>query len=560
MHITPRLTLSALACGLTLSLALPVQAQPHNWHAIRSHAPDASDYTPGAEMRSGDTLHIAVSLQLRNREQLDAFAAGLMSGQTSTPLTSEQFLSRYAPTAADVAAVVKHLSQSGFTNIEVSPNNMLVSADGSVATAHSAFNVQMRHYSRGERAAYANTNDPTVPAALSGIVLGVHGLQTVHLAHTAQVEAQASVYATAGKLGHSPTAWPTIYNATALPTAAKTTIGIITAGSMTQTLTDLGSFARTAGYAQPSVSVVSIASTSRRQSVSSSASSDNTAEWNIDSQNALGAAGGAVKSIVFYAANSLSEADLTAAYNTAVAANVAKVISVSLGECESNARLSGTQATDDQIFLAAVAQGQTFVVASGDSGSFECGGRTNAQSYPAVSPYVIAVGGTSVTTSSTGAWTGETVWACSNYSTCASSGGTGGGASLIEAAPAWQLNSRVLGVSTRRGVPDISFAGDPSTGAITLVKGRNVQYGGTSLAAPIFAGFWARIQSANNNRLAFPAPALYKYGVAQTALFHDVVSGTNGGYSAAKGWDYTTGFGSLNVGAFAAFVTSSGGF
>ncbi|MQA37111.1 S53 family peptidase [Rugamonas aquatica] len=558
MRTLPRPSLSAAACGLALALALPAMAQPQNWRATHSHAPDASDYTPGAEMRSGDTLHVAVSLQLRNREQLDAFAASLASGQASTPLTSEQFLSRYAPTAADVAAVVKHLSQSGFVNIEVSPNNMLVSADGSVGTARSAFNVQMRHYSRGEREAYANTNDPVVPSALSGIVLGVHGLQTVHLAHTAQVQAQASTYATAGKVGHSPTAWPTIYNATTLPTAAKTTIGIITAGSMTQTLTDLSTFARTAGYAQPAVSVVNVAGTSRRQSTTSS--SDGTAEWNIDSQNALGAAGGAVKSIVFYAANSMSEADLTAAYNAAVAANVAKVISVSLGECESNARLTGTQATDDQIFLAAIAQGQTFVVASGDSGSYECGGKTNAQSYPAVSPYVIAVGGTSVTTSSTGAWTGETVWACSNYSTCASSGGTGGGASLIEAAPAWQLSSKVLGTSTRRGVPDIAFAGDPATGAITIVNGKNAQYGGTSLSAPIFAGFWARIQSANNNRLAFPAPALYKYGVAQTALFHDVVSGTNGGYTAAKGWDYTTGFGSLNVGSFAAFVTSSGGF
>jgi pseudomonalisin/xanthomonalisin len=556
MRLKPAFILSVLA----LTLALPALAQPQNWRATRSHAPDASDYTPGAEMRSGDTLHIAVSLQLRNREQLDAFAARLMSGQAAAPLTSEQFLSQYAPTASDVAAVVKHLSQSGFVNIEVSPNNLLVSADGSVGTARSAFNVQMRHFSKGDRAAYANINDPTVPSALSGIVLGVHGLQTIHLAHTAQIEAQASTYATAGKTGHSPTAWPAIYNASALPTAAKTTIGIITAGSMTQTLTDLSTFARAAGYAQPAVSVVGIASTSRRQATSTAASADNTAEWNIDSQNALGAAGGAVKSIVFYAANSLSEADLTAAYNAAVAANVAKVISVSLGECETNARLTGTAATDDQIFLAAVAQGQTFVVASGDAGSYECGGRTNAQSYPAVSPYVIAVGGTSLTTSSTGAWTGETVWACSNYSTCASNGGTGGGASIVEAAPTWQVTSKVLGASTRRGVPDISFAGDPSTGAITLVKGRNVQYGGTSLAAPIFAGFWARIQSANGNRLAFPAPALYKYGVAQTALFHDVVSGSNGGYSAAKGWDYTTGFGSLNVGAFAAFVSASGGF
>ena len=106
MHFTLRPISFAVGCGLALSLALPAQAQPQNWRATHSHAPDASDFTPGAEMRSGDTLHVAVSLQLRNREQLEAFAAGLMSGQATTPLTSEQFLSRYAPAAADVPADV----------------------------------------------------------------------------------------------------------------------------------------------------------------------------------------------------------------------------------------------------------------------------------------------------------------------------------------------------------------------------------------------------------------------------------------------------------------------
>ncbi|MYN45758.1 peptidase S53 [Pseudoduganella sp. FT93W] len=544
-----------LAATLAVALSGSVYADNRqNWRAVRTQTPDTSEYTEGAELRAGDTVPVAISLQLRNRAQLETFAANLMSGTGVSALSSEQFLAQYAPSSSDVASVVQHLRQSGYVNIEVSENRMLITADGTAATAGKAFNVRMAHFNRGERHAYANTNDPVVPAALGNIVLGVHGLQTVHTAHTAQVLALSTAYATAGKVGHSPTTWPAIYNASALPTAAKTSIGIITAGSVTQTLTDLYSFATSAGYARPAVSVVN----ARR--VTNASATDNTAEWNIDSQNALGAAGGVVKSMVFYNAASMAEADLTAAFNAAVSANVAKVISVSLGECETNARASGTAAADDQIFLAGIAQGQTFVVASGDSGSYSCGGASNAQSYPASSPYVIAVGGTSLSTSSSGAWTGETVWACSTASTCASNGGTGGGASLIEAAPSWQLSAKVLGTSTRRGVPDLAFAGDPSSGAITLVKGSKLQYGGTSLAAPIFAGFWARIQSANNNKLAFPAPALYKYGAAQAALFHDVTSGSNGGYSAAKGWDYTSGFGSLNVGAFAAFVTSSGAF
>lgn len=553
-----RPALSLFTATLALAISSSVYADNRqNWRTIRTQTPDTSEYTAGAELRSGDTVPVAVSLQLRNRAQLETFAANLMSGTSGSALSSEQFLAQYAPSTADVDAVVQHLRQSGYINIEVSENRLLVTAEGTAATAGKAFNVRMARYSRGERQAYANTNAPVVPAALANIVLSVHGLQTVHTAHTAQLQALNvnTAYASAGKVGHSPTAWPEIYNASGLPTAAKTSIGIITAGGVSQTLTDLNTFATGAGYARPAVSVVN----ARRVSNVTS-TTDNTAEWNIDSQNALGAAGGAVKSMVFYNAASMVESDLTAAINAAVSANVAKVISISIGECETNARASGTAAADDQIFLAGIAQGQTFVVASGDAGSYTCGGSSSAQSYPASSPYVIAVGGTSLSTSSTGAWASETVWACSNASTCASNGGTGGGASLIEPAPSWQLSAKVLGTSTRRGVPDLAFAGDPGSGAITVVKGAKLQYGGTSLSAPIFAGFWARIQSANNNKLAFPAPALYKYGVAQTGLFHDVTSGSNGGYSAAKGWDYTSGFGSLNVGAFAAFITSSGAF
>jgi len=250
-------------------------------------------------------------------------------------------------------------------------------------------------------------------------------------------------------------------------------------------------------------------------------------------------------------------------YNTVVSANVAKVINVSLGECETSAKGDGTEATDDQIFETAVAQGQTFAVASGDSGSYECGGKTNEQSYPAVSPYVIAVGGTTLTTTSGGVWSAETAWSCTSYRTCPQSadGGSGGGVSSTEAAPSWQTSSGVLGTSTKRGVPDIAFDANPATGSLPIVDGTVTQYGGTSLATPIFVGFWARIQSAHSNGLVFPATALYKYGPAnESTILHDITSGSNGGYSAKSGWDYVTGFGSLNVGPFATFLTNNAGF
>jgi pseudomonalisin/xanthomonalisin len=176
-----------LAAMLAVALSGSVYADNRqNWRAVHQ-TPDTSEYTEGAELRAGDTVPVAISLQLRNRAQLETFAANLMSGTGVSALSSEQFLAQYAPTNSDVASVVQHLRQNGYVNIEVSDNRMLITADGTAATAGKAFNVRMAHFNRGERHAYANTNDPVVPAALGNIVLGVHGLQTVHTAHTAQV-------------------------------------------------------------------------------------------------------------------------------------------------------------------------------------------------------------------------------------------------------------------------------------------------------------------------------------------------------------------------------------
>ncbi len=174
---------------------------------------------------------------------------------------------------------------------------------------------------------------------------------------------------------------------------------------------------------------------------------------------------------------------------------------------------------------------------------------------------MISVGGTTVYTTSAGAWSSETVWSCTSSSNCANDGGGGGGVSSTETAPSWQTSSGVLGSSTKRGVPDIAFDGNPSSGVSAIVNGKSAQWGGTSLATPIFVGFWARIQSAHSNSLAFPASAIYEYGVAnESTLFHDITSGTNGGYSAKTGWDYTSGFGSINIGNFYTFIGTHSGF
>lgn len=503
-------------------------------------------------MQAGALTHVVVALKLRNKAQLDQLTADLMSGRSHKTLSSEDFLRLYAPTKEQVQAVVNHLTKSGFTNITVSANNLLISANGSAGSVKTAFNTELHTYSVNGRSAYANVSDAAVPQSLGDVVLAVHGLQTVHLHHTMLKKLDAGTAArTMSAVGHNPTDFPTIYNATSLPSATNATIGIITQGDMSQTIADLNTFTSNSGYPQTSVSTVVI----------NGASSDTSGvdEWNMDTQSSLAAAGGTIKQMILYTANTLSDADLTSAYNRVVSDNKAQAINVSLGECETDAQSSGITASNDQIFQSAVAQGQTFSVSSGDSGAYECDTSTTAQSYPAVSPYVMALGGTLVNTGSGNAWSSETVWACSDWQSCQQSanGGAGGGPSLTEAAPSWQVSAGVLGSSTKRGVPDISLDADPSSGALVILNGSTEQIGGTSLAAPLFTGFWARVQSANSNGLAFPASAIYQKAAANPSMFHDVTSGSQG-YSAKAGWDYASGYGSLNVANFASVIGSGG--
>lgn len=510
------------------------------WAMTKSEAPEIREGTHMGVMGDYNQVHVAVSLKLQNRAALDQLTSQIMAGRAA-PLSAADFQQRFAPSADQVQAVVAHLRQAGFTNIEIAPNKLLVTADGTHAAVKSAFKTELHFYSVGQRTAYANTSPAQIPSELSDKILAVHGLQTVHLHHKTLVRPNATTQTVQAV---SPTQFASIYGASGLPSATNATIAIVTAGNVSQTVTDLRSFASNAGYPTPPVSVVTVGTAGTDTS--------GTDEWNMDSQVALAAAGGTIKSMLLYAGTDLSDSALTAVYNRIISDNKAKVINVSLGECENDAKSSGIMASNDQIFQSAVAQGQTFSVSSGDSGSYECGGSTNSASYPSVSPYVMSIGGTTLS-SSGGSWVSETVWSCTGPSTCpqSASGGTGGGPSLTESAPSWQKSSGVLGTSTMRGTPDIAFDASPNSGAQVLINGSNSTIGGTSLAAPIFTGLYSRLQSANANGLPFPAQTIYQGAASNPSWFHDVTSGSNGGYSAKSGWDYTTGYGSLNIANFA---------
>lgn len=518
----------ATSCIMVLSQGAAVAATlapTSGWVQTQTHAVALRSQEQVTGLTSIDQpLHIAVALKLRNPDQLNAFIAArrqlaATGAQLDAPMTAQTFLDRHAPTADDAQAVAAYLSKAGFTNVQVEPNRLLVTADGNVDAAQQAFQTTFVNVTRDGRQSYANDKDAVIPASLQNAVLSVVGLQDVHRMHTMNVRADApSALRPQSVTGHNPTTFSAIYGGSGVPTASTVTVGIIAEGRLTQTITDLNKFTSNNGLSTVSTQIVG----------SGSSDTSGLEEWNLDSQDIVGMAGGKVGKLIFYDATSLSNSALTSIINTAVSANAAKVINVSLGECETDTTQDGSMAADDQLFKTAEAQGQTFSISSGDSGADECGDGGTTPSYPASSPYVIAVGGTTLNTSGS-TYTSETAWS-----------GSGGSPSLVEPRPTWQ--TAVTG--SFRVVPDVAFDADPNSGALVIVNGRNEQIGGTSLAAPLFTGSWARLLAAHTS-LGFAGPHIYKLPAGD---YHDVTSGNNGGFSAGPGYDDVTGRGSFNLG------------
>jgi len=466
-------------------------------------------------------MHIVVALKLRNGDELDALVA---AHQTLTPA---RFSSEHAPTQMQAQAVATYLSQMGFKNVVIAPNHLLVSADGTAGTAQAAFQTSFaRVQTRDGRVAFANNSDAHMPTSLQDSVLSVIGLQNAYVAHTFAQRAQAKTLAGAATIApHDPVQFSSIYGGTGEPTAAGVTVGIITEGDMTQSVADLNTFTANNGLATVNTQVIYIGA--------DSGDTSGNGEWSIDTQDIIGASGGQVGQLILYATPSLTDADLLADFNAAETANVAKIINVSIGGCETDTKNDGTAAASDQIFELAVAQGQTFSIATGDRGSDECQNGGNTPSWPADSPYVVAVGGTTLDASTT-TWSSETVWV-----------DAGGSPSTFEPKPSWQ-NALVPG--TKRGLPDIAMDADPNSGSEVYVNGGLEQWGGTSLASPIFVGLWARIIAIKGTTIGFAAPLLYQLPVAD---FHDITVGNNGGEVAKVGYDFASGRGSVILSALA---------
>jgi pseudomonalisin len=521
-----------------LSLGATAQAA---WLGTNSKAYTMDNAVQLGAVPETQTLHIALGLKLQNESALDDFLAHahtLYDRQYGATLSGAEFASKYAPTQRQVDTVTAYLSRAGFTNIKVAANRLLVTADARPSLIESAFNTRLRQFNLSGRKVFANIVDVLVPDTLGGLVHSVLGLQNADQAHPAFAYPNATT-AASGVTGHNPTAFQAIYDTVGVALGTGTDIGIIAEGDLSVTVSDLLAFESQNGITPVPLHFVPAEATSTN--------TGNSIEWMLDSQTIVGITGG-VRNLYFYNAATLGNADLAVAFNQAVTDNVVKAVNVSLGLCEQSDHSSGAMATDDAIFKQAMAQGQTFFVSTGDDGANTgCGsqrGLFKATSYPAVSPYVVAVGGTTLTTSGN-SYVSETAWT-----------GGGGGVSKFESAPSWQ--TPVTG-SAMREVPDVAMDADPNSGAILVDGSSTTQIGGTSLSAPLATGTWARVQSSHGNTLGFAAPLIYAAVGKSPTPFHDVTKGSNGiailgiplgGYKAGVGYDEVTGFGTFDVAHF----------
>lgn len=541
----------AVVCGVTVGATAlaAVPARGQFAQVTRATLLDRGGVVHGP-LSLSQPLHVSVTLKLRNAGQLhDLLAAGAHGRMSRAQISAD-----YLPTAAQAQAVADYLTQSGFRNVKIAANRMLVSADGTAATAQAAFQTKLANVRTPDgRLAHANTAPIHVPAALAGTVQAVLGLQNVHRMRT---YAQP-VTAAAGALGgHFPTEFADIYGASGLAPASGVAVGVWGWGDMSQSVSDLAAFSGDTGLSAGTVTVVCAnyngAGTSNN-SDPTCASSDTggVIEWNMDSQNILGMSGG-VGSLTFYSAadasNQSSIDTLNEIVTPSVGEAVPQVVNASFGECEryqdADQGGDGSAQTMDSLFqMAAAEYGMTFSVSTGDSGANECGfgNPKNSASYPASSPWVVAVSGTVLRASST-TWQRETLWS-----------GAGGSPSSFELAQPWQAGLTYGAYAGARG-PDVAFDASPSTGTYVLAGGNYYQVGGTSLSAPLFAGAWARLLE-DNPGLGFAAPVLYSL---PASVFHDVRSGNNQGWVALRGWDYASGLGSFDVSAAAAALGGGG--
>ena len=508
--------------------------------ALRGHVPSAvAHLTPTGDLPASDQLRLAIGLPLTNPEALNNLLQQLhdpASPLFGHYLTPQEFAERFGPTEQDYAAVVAWAKANRLTVTGRHPNRVVLDVSGTVADIQKALHVTMRTYRhpRQARNFYAPSTEPAPDLAVP--VLHISGLDNYALPfpklHKASENTTTNVVPQFGSgpggsyMGYD---FRNAYVPGAILDGGGQSVGLLEFDGYYPS--DVAQYMAQAGL--PSVPLTNV-----YVNGFSGVPGPANGEVTLDIDMAIAMAPGLSQVIVYMAPNPSPWVDLLSRMAND---NLARQLSCSWGG-------GPPDPLSEQVFMQMAAQGQSFFNASGDSDAFVAGDIP----FPSESTNITQVGGTTLsTTGPLGSWVSERVW---NWG-----GGIGtcGGISTNYAIPVWQLGIDMTnnqGSTTMRNVPDVALTADN----IYIIADNGIEEpgtGGTSCAAPLWAGFTALVnQQATQARRApmgFLNPTLYSIAKSPLygATFHDIVSGDNTSplstnlFFAVPGYDLCTGWG-----------------
>jgi len=521
-----------MVAGLLL-FAARIDAAPRV--TLTAHVPPA--VADGSALLLGqlppiERMALAISLPLRNEAALDALLQQLydpQSPQFHQYLSVPEFAQRFGPALDDHDAVVRFAGANGLIVTGTRANRLVVDVEGPVSNIEKAFHVTMgsyRHPSEN-RTFYAPDREPSLD--LDVPVLHISGLDNFTLPQPKNIMSQALDPA-AKATGSGPNGqfvgsdMRAAYYGSGPLTGTGQSVGLFEFGGYE--IADVQRYFQNLN--QPlNVPVNGVSLNGVPLSCPPSKCDDS--EQVLDIEMAISMAPGLSQVVVYVGRSDVSIFSQMAADNTS------KQLSCSWGWKDNESSL-------DPIFKEFAVQGQSLFVATGDFGSSTPGNSV----WPADDPYVTAVGGTDLVTNGPGgSWKSETGW----------SGSAGGPSKNKIPIPAYQqipgvINSSNHGSTTLRNIPDV--AAEANTNQYSCYDGTcGGGNGGTSYASPQWAAFTALVNQqaiANGETtVGFLNPDLYRIGVGSRyqSTFHDIVSGSNGKYSAVAGYDLVTGWGSF---------------
>ena len=555
-----------------MALSCTATAAPPAAHALHGSAPSwasAKNYT-GAADPTGN-VGFRVYLGWQNPDAAVALAHAVSdprSPQYGHYLTPQQFRQRFAPSQGAVGAVQSWLRSQGFSIVHTPMNNHYVSAEGTVAQAQTAFGAQFGMYKVKGKSVRSPGHDVTVPALLASVVTGVVGLDdSAEFVRTYAVKdaPPSPGFRTAPPLSDywaefvSPYVYPTGFTDLGAPATAPWTVRGYTPQQIKGAYGISGAYdgsgqtvAVIDAYASPTLQqdvnqwsvnrglptmkpnqLVEIVPPGvyRRPQNPSQDPQGWYGEETLDVEAVHGMAPGA--NIVYVAAPNQYR-DLDTAINHVVDQRLAQIVTNSYGYATELVPPGYVKPMEDTLIQAAI-EGIGVYFASGDNGDETCCVGFATPDWPPASPWVTAVGGTSLAIGASNDRVFETGWGTSTYTCdattldCKRSAwlyGSGGGVSQLFAPPEYQSNAGLD--YSGRAVPDVAVLGDVQTGYLvgqtqTFPDGTyydEYRLGGTSLSSPIFAGLMALADQAAGHPHGFANPLFY----AHPGAFYDVLS------------------------------------